>query len=188
MRLFSRGSSSTSTKPWIKNFTDITGYTGVQDGLDYSHGETLFYNISYGSFTTHTSIAPGNYCDWSYIKTYTSNGFYILGGQRIENEPDYTLGNVPTGLKVGMMTTSGSSLDVYNYLIKGNLNNSNSTETITIDEIALFFHIHHSSSYTAWHGQYSDGDFLLIKEYLETPVTLEPGDDIAISFNLFGDE
>ena len=184
MRLFSRGSSS--SKPWIKDFTDITGYTGVNDGQDYSTGERIFLNATYSNFTSITVVDYGVYYTWSAIQAlnYSGANYYVLGGKSVTDEPDYTLGSVSNYLQICMTSTNQTSL--YDYLITGVLKN-NGTEPIIIDELALMTHLYYNNA-TAWHGQYRYADFLLIKEKLTTPITLEAGASISVTFKLFADE
>lgn len=195
MRLFSKSSSGSSTKPFIKNLTDVTGYTGVQDNLDWTQGDRLFYSITNSQYASHASYGTSNYYTYAQILADTSgsagssgSNFFIMGGQSINNEPDYSLGNIPANLRICMVNTSSSSAnaDVYNYPITGVLQN-NSSESMTIDELALFTHCYNNNT-QAWHDAYKTGDFLLIKENLSAPITLESGDSISVTFNLFADE
>jgi hypothetical protein len=195
MRLFSKGSTGSSYKPFIKNLTDVTGYTGVQDNLDWTQGDCLFYSVYTAQYTSHASYGVGSYYTYAQIRAdnngsagNSGSNFFIMGGQSIDNEPDYSLGNIPDNLRICMVYTSSSSAnaDVYNYPITGTLQNNSST-SITIDELALFTHCYYNNA-TAWHGSYKTADFLLIKETLTTPIKLEAGDSISVSFNLFTDE
>ena len=184
MRLFSRG--GTSNKPFIKDFTDITGYTGINDGQNYSTGERLFYAITSSNYSGIQNTGS-NYRTWDAIKEFTSttgSNFYILGSKSVVDEPDYTVGSVSSNLLISMVSTYNTNL--YNYVITGVLQNSGS-ESIIIDEIALMTHCYYNNA-IAWHNAYSTAEFLLIKENLSTPITLEAGASISVTFNLFADE
>ena len=184
MRLFARGGSS--YKPFIKDFTDITGYTGINDGQNYSTGEKLFYGVTANNYSNIQNIGA-TYRSWDTIKELASSSgsnFYVLGGKSIIDEPDYTLGSVSNDLLISMISTFDTSL--YNYVITGVLQNSGS-ESIIIDELALMTHCYYNTT-NAWHSAYKYADFLLIKENLSAPITLAGGASISVTFSLFADE
>lgn len=170
MRQFSRPNGSSST-PDIRNFTDTTGYTGITDVMPRE--------VTYSNYTAPSVISN---LDYSSILAGSAKRFFVMVGNTIDEEHDYSLGeNVTDGLK---LTTT---IDKSNgYIITATIINTTSSN-ITFNEIGLFYHMGTSSSGSWGGGTRNEGSFLLVKKIFDAQQTIPANSSISITFSLFDD-
>ena len=170
-RIVAVGYSSGTSDIDIKDFTDITGYTGGEN----DNPATITYN------NVFTRSATGKTLSSIRNDSSTSVCGLIYGaiGRSIENEPDYDLGETIDTILVSSSPTRG-----YNTTFVSTIVNSSNT-SIEFDEIALFIH-YKTSSGTPWNGG-TNMNFMLMKKNLDAPITLPAGASVTVTCSLFSD-
>ena len=163
----------------IYDYTDYTGYTGS----DSTNDNAVTYSSSFYLManTTCTNLTLGG------VRAFNTSTYYAILyaalGNTADEEEDYTLGSfMSSNILITTSVTKTTQL-----LHTTTLLNSSDSD-FSFNEIGLFIHLYASGSNYKWNGIGSPKtEFLLIKEVLDTPMTIPAGSSISITFNLLGD-
>lgn len=179
------GASSSDAYLITYDYTDCTGYTGsdptndsvVKTILCTTSGNlrALFQNGVVGTITISSA--------WN----HRGNNYIVpqLGTTSIL-EPSYSLGTILSNNCSYNITYSYDAEPIITATVINTTNND-----ISFNEVGLFFHSSSSNDHSYyWNGKYdnySQRNFLLIKEILPQSMTLEAQSSVSFSFNILGD-
>lgn len=180
-RILSVGYSSGLSRPPSGNgIVDITGYIETDDANSYAWKNGICmenfgkHNISNKQVST---VFNTKFISSSSYETI----YFLLPGNTVSNEPDYTLGSFADSL----MLTTANSISENAVLFTSTLTNPNETDVI-FNELGLFLHFETSSDYYKWNDSYYM-NMLLAKEILSTPITIPGYSSVTLTMDMFGD-
>ena len=173
--------TASSSVPTFNGIVDITGYIEENDT-----NKSLWQSLPKSRFDAYASnnVLVSNIFSGRIVSTTGQVEYYfLLLGNTIINEPDYTLGSFADSL---LVTTSNSASGA-SVLFVSTLTNTSGTD-VSCNELGLFYHYEASSTAASalWNGnQYMN--MILIKEILTTPIIISAYSSVTLTMDMFGD-